>query len=74
MQVQSRSKGTAPLILIFPLDTGRQHQLSADLPLKRAQYIYLSNGSVGFWIGLNGYGEDKICYLHQGSKLETSSL
>jgi len=54
MQVQSTSKGTAPLILISPLDTGGQHQLLATLPLERPQYLFLNKGSVGFWIGLNG--------------------
>jgi hypothetical protein len=74
MQVQSRSEDTAPLILVSSLDTGGQHQFSADLPLKMAQYMFLSNGSLSFWIGLNGYGKDKICYFHQGSKLEISRL
>jgi hypothetical protein len=74
MQVQSTSIGTAPLILISPLDTEGQHQHLAVLPLERAQYLFLSKGCVGFWIGLNVYGKDKICYLHRDSKLETSKL
>jgi hypothetical protein len=74
MQVHSTSKGTAPLILFSPLDTDVQHQLLADLPLERAQYLFLSKGSLGFRICLNGYGGDKNFYLHRDSKLETSRL